>query len=433
MQPDICTGGSGGTSTSAAAAQLGYSRLAGEDEVAPLVAQAAELLQPRKDEDEGRGSGVGFLAQAAPGASLRCRLCSSAVGHACPAWSRRAHACPWRLECLVLLRPACIRAGKELGRSKRQRGAAAYQDLPEREFSRLCREGVEAGQAPVPLLASRSDSLSAAHKAGGRKAGPAQAASKRRRVTRQAATAAGGHEPAAAELPAAAREHKEAAQAEPAPAAPTAGSLRVPKNTAGRQGKLFAEAGQPKQQPAAAMLAAKGAAAVSRQTEAQVARASAVKAADAALQAAQRAEQPGTANVSAAGPAAAAGRSAGQPPEVAATAAASKPPPAAAGQAAAATAENRKQGQARRSLPAGAAAVAAAPGSAAGAGAVRVPASRGGLQGKRRRLARHAAAATRATAAAAAPSMNMGEPEPKRTRARVHRDKENLADVSGVQ
>lgn len=401
--------------------------------MAPLVAQAAELLQPRKDEDEGRGSGVGFLAQAAPGASLRCRLCSSAVGHACPAWSRRAHACPWRLECLVLLRPACIRAGKELGRSKRQRGAAAYQDLPEREFSRLCREGVEAGQAPVPLLASRSDSLSAAHKAGGRKAGPAQAASKRRRVTRQAATAAGGHEPAAAELPAAAREHKEAAQAEPAPAAPTAGSLRVPKNTAGRQGKLFAEAGQPKQQPAAAMLAAKGAAAVSRQTEAQVARASAVKAADAALQAAQRAEQPGTANVSAAGPAAAAGRSAGQPPEVAATAAASKPPPAAAGQAAAATAENRKQGQARRSLPAGAAAVAAAPGSAAGAGAVRVPASRGGLQGKRRRLARHAAAATRATAAAAAPSMNMGEPEPKRTRARVHRDKENLADVSGVQ
>lgn len=35
------------------AAQLGYSRLAGDDEVAPLVAQAAELLQPKRDEDEG--------------------------------------------------------------------------------------------------------------------------------------------------------------------------------------------------------------------------------------------------------------------------------------------------------------------------------------------------------------------------------------------
>ncbi|KAL4430828.1 hypothetical protein ABPG75_006084 [Micractinium tetrahymenae] len=109
MQRGTTAGSSGGAAAAGRAAQLGYSRLAGEDEVAPLVAQAAELLQPKRDEDEGR----------------------------------------------------------ELGRGKRQRGAAAYRDLPEREFNRLCRDGVEAGQVPVPLLAGCRNGSREAEKAGG--------------------------------------------------------------------------------------------------------------------------------------------------------------------------------------------------------------------------------------------------------------------------
>lgn len=45
----------GRPAAAAAAAGSGYCRLATEGEVAPLVAQAAELVAPKKDPDEGAG------------------------------------------------------------------------------------------------------------------------------------------------------------------------------------------------------------------------------------------------------------------------------------------------------------------------------------------------------------------------------------------
>ncbi len=197
-------------------------------------------------------------------------------------------------------------AGKELGRGKRQRGAAAYRDLPEREFSRMCREGVEAGEAQVPLLASYRGSSVATEQAKGQQGGHAHVAGKQRRVTRQAA--ADGHGAAAANV----------GGAEAAPAA------------------------------------------------------------------------------------------------------AGKAEPAVG-----ATAEKRKRGH-RHGLELAADTVAAAmPQGAVPADKVQVPAPGEGAQGKRRRLARRAAAA--------APDRRRSQPDPKCMRGRAHSDKENVAGGSDVR
>lgn len=197
-------------------------------------------------------------------------------------------------------------AGKELGRGKRQRGAAAYRDLPEWEFSRMCREGVEAGEAQVPLLASHRGSSAATEQAKGRQGGHAHVAGKQRRVTRQ--TAADGHGPSAANVGGAEAAPDDAGKVEPAVGA---------------------------------------------------------------------------------------------------------------------TAEKRKRGQRHGLELAADTAAAAMPQAAVPADKVQVPAPGEGAQGKRRRLARRAAAA--------APDRRRSQPEPKSMRGRAHSDKENVAGGSDVR
>lgn len=95
----------------------------------------------------------------------------------------------------------CWCAGLELGRGKRQRGTAAYRDINERDFNKLCQEGADVGQAPVPLLAPAAAAASAAPAAPG--AGQTAAAAKRRRVA----------DPRAAPAPAAAGQAARGARA----------------------------------------------------------------------------------------------------------------------------------------------------------------------------------------------------------------------------
>lgn len=64
-----------------------------------------------------------------------------------------------------------LAAGAELGRGKRQRSTAAYQDIQERDFDRLCRQGVEEGQAHVPLLRAAGSAAARPARHGGSAAG----------------------------------------------------------------------------------------------------------------------------------------------------------------------------------------------------------------------------------------------------------------------
>ncbi|KAI3433655.1 hypothetical protein D9Q98_003464 [Chlorella vulgaris] len=95
--------GAAGAAGAAALAPTSYRRLASEEEVAPLVQRARELLQPKVN--------------------------------------------PY--------------AGLEMGRGKRQRGTAAYCDIKDRDFNRLCQE-VPAGAdfCAVQLMAAPSPPLS---------------------------------------------------------------------------------------------------------------------------------------------------------------------------------------------------------------------------------------------------------------------------------
>ena len=130
----------GPAAAAVAAAGTRYSRLASEADVAPLVAKAQQLLQPKKDPDEGALQG-GLPAHA------RAATCSRQVaGFAAGRVILPQRARTGGSSSPTPTPPVCLHPpppGRKLGRGKRTRGAASYLDIGERDFNRLVQEGVE--------------------------------------------------------------------------------------------------------------------------------------------------------------------------------------------------------------------------------------------------------------------------------------------------